>query len=110
MKHLVLVAIFLLLCPVIATAGTVYQVTFAEQSGAKMLNVDFRQSKPSPDLAVSVLRSSLDTAVSVDSSEDIVATVFFQDEMLRGTSYTSQLIYVAKDDKVVSFSTYMEEY
>lgn len=110
MKRLVLLATCLLACPAIASAGTVYQVTFSQQSGAKMLNVDFRQTKPSPELAESVLRSSLDTAVSTDSSTNIVATVFFRDEMIRGASYVSQIVYVAEDDRIVSFSTYMEEY
>ena len=101
--------LFFLVCQVVVAAPLkkLFDVTLEDvQGGGRVLNVGFYGELPSPNVVDNILRESLDHAILVDSTVDILAIGFFGDETLNSNQYSGSLVYKASQKKVMSFDEY----
>ncbi len=104
MKVNVLVgAVLILICHVTfaATPKKLFDVALEDVVGAgRVLNVGFYGKLPPPKVVDRIVRESLDHAILIDSSRDILATGFIGDDTLSSNQYSGSLVYKASQKKM----------
>ncbi len=101
--------LFFLVCQVAVAAPPkkLFDVTLEDvQDGGRVLNVGFYGKLPRPNVVDKILRESLDHAILVDPTVDILAIGFLGDETLNSNQYSGSLVYKASQKKVMSFDEY----
>lgn len=110
MKVNVLVgAVLILVCHVTfaATPKKLFDVALEDVVGAgRVLNVGFYGKLPPPKVVDRIVRESLDHAILIDSSGDILATGFIGDDTLNSNQYSGSLVYKASQKKVMTYDEY----
>lgn len=77
------------------------------QHGGRVLNVVFYTKVPAPAVVDKILRDSLDQAIRIDPSRDILAMAFFGNDALHNNQYSGSLVYKAAERRVVTFNEYL---
>ena len=102
-------AAFVLVCQV-AAAGPpkkLFDATLEDvQGGGRILNVSFYRKLPPPRVVDKILRESLDHAILIDSTVDILAMAFLGNDALNSNQYSGSLVYKAREKKVKTFDEY----
>ena len=110
MKVIVLTgAVFILVCQVVFAAPPkkLFDVTLEDvKGGGRVLNVGFYGKLPPPNIVDKILRESLDHAILIDPTVDILATGFLGDDTLNTNQYSGSLVYKASQKKVMTFDEY----
>lgn len=110
MKRFVYIAIILLFIPQAALAippKKLYDITLEDVQGAgRLLNLSFYNKVPPAPVVDKILKESLDHAILIDFSKDILATGFLGDDVLNNNQYSGSLIYVASKKKTFTFDEY----
>ncbi|HZF00867.1 MAG TPA: hypothetical protein VE344_03125 [Methylomirabilota bacterium] len=84
-----------------------FEVTFNKVSnGGLVLDVAFFGQPPPPATVDKILRSALDSAILVNSSNDILAMAFVGDEAMNENQYFGELVYKAADKRVLTWDEY----
>lgn len=102
-------AILVLACHVAfaAPAKRLFDVTLEDVAGAgRALNVGFYGKLPPPKTVDKIIRQSLDHAILIDPSKDILATGFVGDTVLGSNQYSGSLVYKAAQKKVMTMDEY----
>jgi hypothetical protein len=76
------------------------------QGGGRVLSVGFYGKLPPPSAVDKILRQSLEHAVLVDGSKNILATASIGDDNLNSNQYSGQLVYDARTKKIVTYNEY----
>jgi hypothetical protein len=100
---------FVLVCQVAVAAAPVklFDVTLEDvKGGGRVLNVGFYGKLPPPEIVDKILRESLDHAILIDPTVDILATAFLDNDMLNSNQYSGSLLYKASQKKVMTFDEY----
>jgi len=101
--------LFFFVCQVAVAAHPkkLFDITLEDvQGGERVLNVSFYGELPHPNVVDKILRESLDHAILIDPTVDILAIGFLGDETLNSNQYSGSLIYKASQKKVMSFDEY----
>jgi len=109
MKAKVLAVVLILVCQVAVVAATtkLFDVTLEDvKGGGRTLNVGFYGKLPPPNVVDKILRESLDHAILIDPTTDILATAFLNDNTLSSNQYSGSLVYKASRKKVMTFDEY----
>lgn len=110
MKVNVLVGTVLLLASHVAFAAppkVLFDVTLKDVAGAgRVLNVGFHGKLPPPKVVDRIIRESLDHAILIDPSKDILAMGFVGDDALSGNQHSGSLIYKTSLKKVMTYDEY----
>jgi hypothetical protein len=69
------------------------------------LNVGFYGKLPSPNVVDKILRESLEHAILIDPTVDILAMGFLGNDSLNSNQHSGSLVYKAKE-KIVTFEEY----
>jgi hypothetical protein len=104
-----LIAIFVLTCQVAVAAAPkrLFDATLEDvQGGGRVLNVIFYRKLPSPTVVDKILRESLDHAILIDPSVDILAVAFLGNDTLNSNQHSGSLVYKTSQKKVVTFEEY----
>lgn len=102
-------AVLVLACHVAlaASPNTIFDVELKDVPGAgRVLNVGFYGKLPPPAAVDKIVRQSLDHAILIDPSRDILATGFRGDDVLSGNQYSGSLVYKASERKVLTMDEY----
>lgn len=84
-----------------------FDVTLEDvQGGGRVLNVCFYGKLPVPSIVDKILRESLDHAILIDPTVDILATGFLGDDTLNSNQHSGSLVYKASQKKVMTFDEY----
>lgn len=76
------------------------------QAGGRVLNVVFYTKVPAPAVVDKILRDSLDQAIRLDPSRDILGMAFFGNDALSSNQHSGSLVYKAAERKVVTLDEY----
>lgn len=110
MKANVLVGAVLVLVSHLAFAAPpkmLFDVALKDVAGAgRVLNVGFYGKPPPPKVVDRIIRESLDHAILIDPSKDILATGFVGDDALSGNQHSGSLVYKASLKKVMTYDEY----
>lgn len=110
MKVNVLVgAVLILACHVAFAAPPkmLFDVALKDVAGAgRVLNVGFHGKLPPPKVVDRIIRESLDHAILIDPSKDILAMGFVGDDALSGNQHSGSLVYKASLKKVMTYDEY----
>lgn len=108
MKRLFLIAACALVWQAATAAPTkLFDVTLEDIQGTgRVLSVGFYDKVPPPAAVDKILRQSLEHAVAVDGSKDILASAFRGDDNLTSNQYSGRLVYVARTKKIVTYNEY----
>ena len=107
MKVSTLVAILVLSVHFIhAENNKKFEIQFIESEGVNLCNVVFYEKLPKPELIDKLVLFSLKACTNVDYSKNIVATAFLKDDALSKNKYSGQLVFVAKDKKILSWDEF----
>ena len=89
----------------LADQKKIFEVTFNEavRGGVRTVSVSFYERVPPKAAAEKILRQSLEQAVTLDPSQDILATAFDADDNALSKDVTSQFVYTAKTKKIEPF-------
>jgi hypothetical protein len=68
----------------------------------RVLELTFDRDLPKPPVVDKILRESLERAVAVDGSRDILAMAFLGDEVLSDKQYSGALVYRAAHRKIMT--------
>jgi hypothetical protein len=84
-----------------------YEVSLRDVPGARagserILELIFYRDVPQPQVVDKMLRESLEHAVTVDGSQDILAMAFLGEEVLTSTQYSGELVYHAAQRKIMT--------
>lgn len=107
--RLFLIAVFVLTCQVAVAAPPkkLFDATLEDvQGGGRVLNVSFYRKLPPPTVVDKILRESLDHAILIDPSVDILAMAFLGNDTLNSNQHSGSLVYKAGQKKVVTFDEY----
>jgi len=74
--------------------------------GGRILNVGFYGKLPSPNVVDKIIRESLEHAILIDPTLDILATGFLGNDALTSNQHSGSLIYKAKEKKIVTLDEY----
>lgn len=86
-----------------APTKRIFDVTLEDGlAGVRTLNVGFYGKLPSPQAVDKIVRQSLDHAILIDPSRDILATGFRGDDTLSSNQYSGSLVYKASERKVLT--------
>jgi hypothetical protein len=102
-------AVFVLACQVAVAASPkkLFDATLQDvQGGGRVLHVSFYGKLAPPSVVDKILRQSLDHAVLIDPTVDIVAMGFLGDDALNSNRYSGSLIYKASQKKIMTFDEY----
>jgi len=100
--------LLLLICVAAHAAETkTYEVLLKDIPGARggserMLEVVFYQNLPQPQVVDKIVRESLEHAVAVDGSRDILAMAFLGEDVLTSTQYSGELVYRSAQRKIMT--------
>jgi len=95
--------LFFFVCQIAVAAPPkkLFDVTLEDvQGGGRVLNVGFYGELPRPNVIDKILRESLDHAILIDPTVDILAIGFLGDETLNSNQYSGSLVYKASQKKV----------
>lgn len=110
MKANVLVGAALILMSHLAFAAPpkmLFDVALKDVPGAgRVLNVGFYGKLPPPKVVDRIIRESLDHAILIDPSKDILAAGFIGDDALSGNQHSGSLVYKASLKKVMTYDEY----
>jgi hypothetical protein len=102
-----LMALFAFATTASAASTKPYETTLEDiQVGTRILSLVFYTSPPSPKIVDQILYQSLQQAVSVNPSRDILAMGFVGDDAMTPNQYSGELIYRASQKKIMSFDEY----
>jgi hypothetical protein len=91
-----------------APAKTLFDVALNDVAGAgRVLNVGFYGRLPPPKVVDRIIRESLDHAILIDPSKDILAAGFIGDDALSGNQHSGSLVYKASLKKVMTYDEYI---
>ncbi len=102
-------AFFVLVCQIAVAAPPkkLFDVTLEDvQGGGRVLSVGFQGKLPRPDVVDKIIRESLDHAILLDPTVDILATGFLGDDTLNSNQHSGSLVYKASQKKVMTFDEY----
>jgi len=102
-------AILVLACHVAFAAPPkkLFDVALEDVVGAgRVLSVGFYGKLPPPKVVDKIVRQSLDHAILIDPSKDILATGFVGDDALGSNQYSGSLVYKAAQKKVMTMDEY----
>ena len=86
-----------------APAAKLFDVTLEDVRGVgRMLNVGFYDKLPLPEAVDKIVRESLELAILVDPTIDILATGFLGDDVLDDTHYSGSLVYHSSTKQVLT--------
>jgi len=86
-----------------AASQKVYEVVLKDVSGTGLLlELAFYRNPPSPKIVDKMLRDSLEQAVSIDGTRDILAMAFLGEDVLTDTQYSGELVYRASQRKIMT--------
>ena len=103
-----LLAIGLAVLASYAAAPKTYDVVVKDYPGIRggpperILELSFYQNVPQPQVVDKILRESLEHAIAVDASRDILAMAFLGEEALTSTQYSGELVYRAAQRKIMT--------
>lgn len=83
-----------------------FEIEFIESYGVNVCNVIFYSKIPKPNIVDEVLMCSLKTSVTIDSSRNISASAFLDEQLLSEQHYAGRLIFIAKDKKILTYEEY----
>ena len=102
---LILITVMLMLSRLAsaAPAAKLFDVTLEDvRGGGRMLNVGFYDKLPLPEAVDKIVRESLEHAILVDPTIDILATGFLGEDVLDDTQYSGSLVYHSSTKKVLT--------
>jgi hypothetical protein len=102
----VFIASIILNCPAYAASQSskLFDVTLQDiPGGGRVLDIGFYKKPPSPKVIDKIVRQSLDDAILVAPSNDILAEAFIGDQTLNSDQYGGPLIYKARLKKIQKF-------
>lgn len=76
------------------------------QGGGRVLNIGFYGKLPPPSVVDRILRESLEHAILIDSTVDILAMGFLGNGALNSNQHSGSLVYKANEKKIMSFDEY----
>ena len=76
------------------------------RGGGRALNISFYDKIPRPDQVDMIIRESLNHAILVDATANILVTGFHGDDVLGNNQYSGSLIYVAHQKKVMTLDEF----
>lgn len=86
---------------------TLFDVALKDVAGAgRVLNVGFYGSLPPPKVVDRIIRESLDHAILIDPSKDILAAGFIGDDALSDNQHSGTLVYKAGLKKVMTYDEF----
>jgi len=81
-----------------------FDVTLDEvNGGGRCLQVGFYGKLPRPDVVDKIVRESLEHAILIDPTVDILATGFLGDAVLESDQYSGSLVYKASQKKIMTY-------
>ena len=84
-------------------ANKVYEVVLKDVPGTGLfLELDFYRNPPPPKIVDRMLRNSVEQAVSIDGTRDILAMAFLGEDVLTDTQYSGELVYRASQRKIMT--------
>jgi hypothetical protein len=107
--YVIAAAVFVLICEVAFAIPPkkLFDATLEDvQGGGRVLNVSFYGKLPRPDVVDKIVRESLEHAILIDPTVDILATGFLGDDTLNSNQYSGSLVYSARQKKVMTFDEY----
>lgn len=102
-------AVFVLACQVAIAAAQkkLFDATLEDVQGVgRVLNVSFYRKLPPASAVDKILRESLDHAILIDPTVDILAMAFLGNDALNSNQYSGSLVYKASQRKVMTFDEY----
>lgn len=99
-------AFFILVCQIAVAAPPkkLFDVTLQDVQGAgRNLSVGFYGKLPRPVVVDKIIRASLDHAILIDPTVDILAVGYLGDDTLNSDQYSGMLVYRASQKKVMPF-------
>lgn len=108
-KHILSIILLVMSCQgaIAATPSKLFEVTLEDvQGGGRVLDVVFYGKLPAPKIVDKIVRESLDHAVLIDSTVDILAMGFLDDDKLNSNQSSGDLVYKAAQKKVITFDEY----
>jgi len=86
-----------------AATQKIYEVVLKDvPSGGLVLELAFYSKMPPPLIVDKILKESLEHAVSIDGTRDILAIAFQGKNVLAGTQYSGELVYRANQKKIMT--------
>src|SRR5262245_46804369 len=89
-----------------STAGTskvLFEVKLEDvPSGGRICEVTFYGKPPLPAIVDKILRASLESAILVDDSTDILAIAFLGDETMNSNQHSGSLVYKAAGKRILT--------
>jgi hypothetical protein len=90
-----------------ANIRKIFDVSFEDiQGGGLLCSVGFYGQPPAPALVDKIVRSSLESAVALNQTRDILAKAFINDDAMDATHYAGELIYKADQKRIVTMDEY----
>jgi len=102
-------ALLVLACQVAVAAPPkkLFDTTLEDvKGGGRVLNVGFYGKLPPPSVVDKILRESLEHAILIDPTVDILAMGFLGNDALNSNQHSGSLVYKAKEKKIVTFDEY----
>lgn len=92
---------------VAATAKKLFDTLLEDvQNGGRVLSVGFRGKLPPPNVVDKILRESLEHAILIDPTVDILVMGFLDNEALNRNQHSGSLVYKASEKKIMTFDQY----
>lgn len=94
---------FLFCAEVHAASKPIFSVSLEDKPAAgRILYVEFYDKIPAPEIVDKILRETLEHAIAIDASKDILATALKGDDELSSNQYSGSLSYDAKEKKILN--------
>jgi len=86
-----------------AATQKIYEVVLKDvPGGGLVLALAFYSKLPPPQIVDKILKESLEHAVSIEGTRDILAIAFQEEDVLTTTQYSGELVYRAKQQKIMT--------
>jgi hypothetical protein len=108
-KCILTIAGFVLACQIAVAApqSKLFDVTLEDvKGGGRVLHLVFHKKVPPPAIVDKILRESLDHAILLDPSVDILAMGFLGNDALNRNQHSGSLVYKAGQKKVMTLDEY----